>query len=72
MNQFAFGFVAGWLCAAIFIAVGIWLHERWKRTQRALEFPDTAGFLIDYRPTPVTRRVRAGRAPAVYREGHPQ
>jgi hypothetical protein len=58
MSHAAAWFIAGWICAACFIAAGLWLHHWWQQVQRSLEYPDTGDFLLeDPRPT---RRVRAG------------
>ncbi len=55
-------FILGWICASAFIALAQWLHWLWLHAQQepALDFPDTTGFLAEYKPT---RRMRAGPPP---------
>lgn len=57
-------FVTGWLSGAIFIALGIWIRWRWDLTSKALDldYPNTSGFLTDYKPDVIEYKSLSRRA----------
>lgn len=55
-------FVAGWISAAVFIAAGLWLRDRWVRTQEALSFEPTSCFLQEHSGAPVYTQRELHRA----------